>query len=321
MPGHARERGESELLFHGCPKYRGPLTEVEGEVVCAECGFVVEAVARKPFVREEKIYEEELSMLAVKSSFPTSKPDIRDAREEVRRDVARLAKLAKRVESSAWRSRYVSAARFASALAEELRLPSTCLYSALKRVKAVLASGAADGVSTKALTALTLFDAAREGGGRPVSLKDVRRAMRRLGSLVSNYVMFKLNMLLHERGFFKTRPYSAAAYVSYVVDKLKSVVEGDVAAWNTIADRARSLLASLDEDKVVRKNPLVLAATAVYAAWRLLGRGPKLSQRVVAEAVGISEYALRERFLKTFPQLVRCRVRRCAKQRKDQQIA
>lgn len=295
--------------FLRCPECRGPLVEVEGELVCRECGFVVEVVTRKPYVKEERVYEEEFSMIAVKGSFPTSPPDLRGARKEARSDVARLAKLAKRVEGSGWRFRYRTAVRFVTALAERLGLPSAYVYAALKRVRDSLKSGAADGVNTKVLAALALYDAVRSGGGRPVSLKDIKAAMRDVGFRVSNYTVFRSLMILHERGFFKSRSYSAESYLEYVVERLKRAVGARAVDWGKLLEEARSLLASLDKESVVGKSPLVLAATAVYAVWRKVSGEAVISQRIVAEAVGVSEYALRERFLKTFPQLVKRRKR------------
>jgi transcription initiation factor TFIIB len=144
-----------------------------------------------------------------------------------------------------------------------------------------LDKGLVRGRSINAITSAALYAACRESG-TPRTIRDIAEA-----SLVDKKDIARCYRLLLQEINFKMPVANSLTFVSKIAEKtqIPGTIQGD--AIKILADAKQKRLAS-------GKDPMGLAAAALYIACLL--RHEKVTQKDIAEAAGVTEVTVRNRY-------------------------
>ncbi len=168
------------------------------------------------------------------------------------------------------------------------------------------------------LAATSLLLACRiKGNKAPVTLQEVAETLHVLGHRVAPRTIVKMAALAISRGIVNAP--SMRRSEDYVDKMVKQLAESPMLLLrmskagvrsngylNELKKTALQLLAKAPERAKSGKNPYTLAASAIYAADRVLaqrsGREPVITQALLSKTLKIAEYTLREHWVKIFSQ-------------------
>jgi len=269
-----------------------------GEVICGNCGLVIQesAIDKGPewraFTQEEK---ESRSRVGIPTSFSVHDKGLSTAIDRIDRDALgrklplntrlqmwRLRKwqIRSRVHSSIDRN-LAQAMTEIDRLSDKLAIPSAVKERAAIIYRKALDQGLVRGRSIAAIAAASLYAACRLTG-TPRNLKEISEA-----SLVSRKDVARCYRLLL-RELDLTMPIAdPTVYLSKIAEK--AGISGHIQA---------SALKILNEAKQKHisagKDPMGLAAAALYIAAYLAGE--KRTQKEIADAAGVTEVTVRNRY-------------------------
>jgi len=269
-----------------------------GEVICGNCGLVIQesAIDKGPewraFTQEEK---ESRSRVGIPTSFSVHDKGLSTAIDRIDRDALgrklplntrlqmwRLRKwqIRSRVHSSIDRN-LAQAMTEIDRLSDKLAIPSAVKERAAIIYRKALDQGLVRGRSIAAIAAASLYAACRLTG-TPRNLKEISEA-----SLVSRKDVARCYRLLL-RELDLTMPIAdPTVYLSKIAEK--AGISGHIQA---------SALKILNEAKQKHisagKDPMGLAAAALYMAAYLAGE--KRTQKEIADAAGVTEVTVRNRY-------------------------
>ena len=284
-----------------CRECRGHVVQAGDEFVCSSCGVV----ARK--VEEEEKFHLELHIRAPSQlsnglgSFVGDKSDKNSSADFNGVCTVGFAKLLSDnlgVDQSAWNCKAII-----RRVADRLSIPSFVRDNAMALSEKMLAECRANGESGRrttvpAVSAYALLSACRAAGVHQVGSKAVLQAHADMGHRVSRSAL--LQMGLESRT--PLRPADPAALLRTVVGGLGSNarVARRLAKGSTEPGQyfRRLLQTSQAVVSAVRsieegRNPRTIAAGCVYIASREAG-SRAVTQKDVAETMGVAEYTIRE---------------------------
>ena len=186
---------------------------------------------------------------------------------------------------------------------EKLVLPKAVMGDAFTISKSVMEMRRGHGeITIAAIAAFSIINACKRLRVTSVGVKEIMDAHKNLGYNVKASVIIQISINSPIRG----RPRRAEEYLGSVIVHLQPMLNVDVPVgyFNTLHEASRIALESLNGPCRGGHNPRALAATAVYAGEMALAtveeRKRIVSQRQVAECVGVAEYTVRGQFVEMF---------------------
>lgn len=162
-----------------------------------------------------------------------------------------------------------------------ISLPLETLKTAVQILRELITKYNVKGRSMKVVAAAIVLLASRMSS-HPAGLKEIARASGEKSRRIMNYCK-----LVQERLSLKYNPTRSTQRLVCLA--------GTLGLQERVVEVAEKLLNAAYERKItVGKNPTGIAAAAVYIAAVLLGK--KISQREIANALGITEMTLRTRY-------------------------
>jgi transcription initiation factor TFIIB len=269
-----------------------------GEVVCSECGGVVQSKLMdqgpewRAFTQEEK---EERSRTGIPLSFSIHDKGLsttitnigkdafgRSLSVEARLQMLRLRhwQIRSRVHSSIDRNLSQAMAEL-DRLSDRLGLPSPVKEKAAIIYRKALEAGLVRGRSIAAIAAASLYAACRSSS-IPRTLKELAEA-----SIVKKKDIARCYRLLIKELNLKMPVADPVKYVAKISSKL--------GLSESIQRRAIEILRKCQELKACSgKDPVGLAAAALYMA--CVDEGGKITQKEIAEAAEVTEVTIRNRY-------------------------
>jgi len=270
----------------------------KGEIVCGQCGLVLkekvmdEGPEWRAFTREEK---DERSRVGTPISYSVHDKGLSTVIDRVNRDafgrelpaatrlqMLRLRKwqIRARVHSSADRNLAQAMAEL-DRLSDKTHIPSSVKEKAALVYRKSLDRGLVRGRSISAIAAAALYAACRFTG-TPRTLKEVADAsLARKKDVARCYRLLLRELDMH-------MPISEP--VNYV-----SKIGSKVGITEKTQRRAMEILQKADTLKIdAGKDPMGLAAAALYIACVL--EGEKKTQKEIADAAGVTEVTVRNRY-------------------------
>jgi transcription initiation factor TFIIB len=269
-----------------------------GETICGDCGLVVyeQMMDKGPewraFTSEEKASR---SRVGMPTSYSIHDKGLSTNISQVDRD-AFGRKLPQSTRLQMWRLRkwqirsrvHSSVDRnLSQAMSELERLSGKVSISPSLKEKAALIyrkaleKGLVRGRSINAITSAALYAACRESG-TPRTLRDIADA-----SLVDRKDVARCYRLLLQELHFAMPVADSLTYVSKIAEKNRISGRTQGAAIAILADAKRKRFAA-------GKDPMGLAAAALYIA--CLQHNEKITQKDIAEAAGVTEVTVRNRY-------------------------
>jgi transcription initiation factor TFIIB len=269
-----------------------------GETICGDCGLVLyeQMLDKGPewraFTQEEKASR---SRVGMPTNYSIHDKGLSTQISQVDRDAfGRKLPLSTRLQMwrlRKWqiRSRVHSSSdrNLAQAMAELERLASKVSISAPIKEKAAVAyrkaldKGLVRGRSINSIVAASLYAACRKSGA-PKSLSEIAEA-----SLVDKKDVARCYRLLLQELDFHMPISDALTYVSKIAEKNGISGKTQGAAITLLAEaRKRRFLAG--------KDPMGMAAAALYIA--CLQQNEKITQKDIADAAGVTEVTVRNRY-------------------------
>ena len=269
-----------------------------GETICGDCGLVVyeQTMDKGPewraFTQEEKASR---SRVGMPTSYTIHDKGLSTTISQVDRD-AMGRKLPQSTRLQMWRLRkwqirsrvHSSVDRnLSQAMSELERLSSKVSITPPLKEKAALIyrkaldKGLVRGRSINAITSAALYAACRESG-TPRTIRDISEA-----SLVDKKDVARCYRLLLQEIQFKMPVADSLTFVSKIAEKnrIPGKIQGE--AIKILADAKRKRFAA-------GKDPMGLAAAALYIACLMYGE--KVTQKDIAEAAGVTEVTVRNRY-------------------------
>lgn len=269
-----------------------------GETICGDCGLVLyeQMMDKGPewraFTQEEKASR---SRVGMPTSYSIHDKGLSTTISQVDRDaMGRKLPLSTRLQMwrlRKWqiRSRVHSSVdrNLSQAMGELERLSSkVSVTPSLKEKAAVIYRKALDkglvrGRSINAIASAALYAACRESG-TPRTIRDIADA-----SLVDKKDIARCYRLLLQELRFNMPVANSLTFVSKIAEKtqIPGTIQGE--AIKILADAKRKRFAS-------GKDPMGLAAAALYIACLL--HNEKVTQKDIAEAAGVTEVTVRNRY-------------------------
>jgi transcription initiation factor TFIIB len=269
-----------------------------GEIVCSNCGLVIQetAIDKGPewraFTQEEK---ESRSRVGIPTSFSVHDKGLSTAIDRIDRDALgrklplntklqmwRLRKwqIRSRVHSSIDRN-LAQAMTEIDRLSDKLAIPSAVKEKAAVIYRKALDQGLVRGRSIAAIAAASLYAACRLTG-TPRNLKEISEA-----SLVGRKDVARCYRLLLRELDLAMPIADPSVYLSKIAER--AGISGHIQA---------NALKILNEARRKRisagKDPMGLAAAALYIASYLAGE--KRTQKEIADAAGVTEVTVRNRY-------------------------
>jgi transcription initiation factor TFIIB len=295
---HTENESSAESLV--CPECDGPVVsdESQGEIVCADCGLVVDedTVDRGPewraFNSKEKDQKSRVGApttnmmhdqgLSTNIGWQNKDAYGNSLSSNQRQKMQRLRTWNERFRTRDSKERNLKQAlgeidRMASALGlpKNVRETSSVIY------RRALAEDLLPGRSIEGVATASLYAAARQAN-TPRSLDEVTNVSRVEKDEIARtyrYVVRELNL--------EIEPADPVQYVPRFASELEMSDEGE--------RRARELLTAAKEKGIHSgKSPVGLAAAAVYAASLLANE--KVTQKEVSNVANISEVTIRNRY-------------------------
>jgi transcription initiation factor TFIIB len=269
-----------------------------GETICGDCGLVLyeQMLDKGPewraFTQEEKASR---SRVGMPTSYSIHDKGLSTTISQVDRD-AFGRKLPQSTRLQMWRLRkwqirsrvHSSMDRnLSQAMSELERLSGKVSISPSLKEKAALIyrkaleKGLVRGRSINAITSAALYAACRETG-TPRTLRDIADA-----SLVDRKDVARCYRLLLQELHFAMPVADSLTYVSKIAEKNRISGRTQGAAIAILADAKRKRFAA-------GKDPMGLAAAALYIA--CLQANEKTTQKDIAEAAGVTEVTVRNRY-------------------------
>jgi len=268
-----------------------------GEVVCNKCGLVIEdlMLEQKPewraFTPEEtrakartgpltslKKFDKGLSTTfqPYKDTYGRSLP----MRERLKMMRLRKWNIRARVHSSAERN-LSQAMTELTRLSDKLHIPASVGENAAFIYRKALDEGLIRGRSIKSIAAAALYAACRLTR-TPRSLKEVAEASTRSRKDISRFYR-----LLHRELEMNMPVPDPAKYVSKIASKVGLSQKTQNTAIQLLQEASK-------RNAIVGKGPMGMAAATLYIAAAM--NGETITQREVAEAAGVTEVTIRNRY-------------------------
>jgi len=158
------------------------------------------------------------------------------------------------------------------------------------------------------LVGVSLFLACRsEYGARPITLRQIATAMKKLGHKSSYRSMSRAFRMLQKGLRFRLEVRRSEDYVPFVVEKVlqsgkirkRNLARIDQAQYRLLLLRcAVSVLKGMDRFVRGGRSPYALAASSVYVASKIIqsehGLKPVFTQTSISQAAGVDEFTIRE---------------------------
>jgi transcription initiation factor TFIIIB Brf1 subunit/transcription initiation factor TFIIB len=290
----------------GCAQCLGRIVDVGEEMVCSSCGMVT----LKEVIEPQKERVPQLNDYT-KQALGSYLGPIEYASEEMfSRGFASAHSSYRYLKALSDYSHKESTGvyncgRLIERICEKLVLPKVVVGDAVTISKSVMEMRRGHGeITIAAIAAFSIINACKRLRVTSVGVKDIMDAHRNLGYKVKASVIIQISINSSIRG----RPRRAEEYLGSVIVHLQPMLDGDVDVpvgyFNTLHEASRIALESLNGPCRGGHNPRALAATAVYAGEMALatveGRKKIVSQRQIAECVGVAEYTVRGQFVEMF---------------------
>jgi len=299
IPANERARAaayEEYAVLRRCPECRGHLVEAGDELVCTSCGLV----AKKA---EEEKFHLEVSIRAPSQlgSYLGTKEDKDSSADFNGASTVGFAKLLS--DNMGVDSAASNCAAMIRRVAEKLSMPTFARESAVALSEKMLAAGrngrlGRKRMSVPAISAYSILSACRTAGLDRIGSRSVIRAHNDMGQRVTKSALLHLGM----ESPIPLRPADPAALLravlgglesnEAVLKRLKRRGAEPGPYFRRLTEASQTVLASLRE-KGEGRNPRTIAAVSVYLA--SLTIAPRaVTQREVAETVGVAEYTVRD---------------------------
>jgi len=305
----------SSAYLEKCSECSGQIIDAGDEFVCQSCGMVtakeiLEGRERKmPQALDytphalggflgppEQEYEEQQSPLPP-PAFP---------------DAASSFKYLKLVSDFAGKgeSCVYSCAKMIERVCEKLSTPKIVVSQSMVIANKVFELRKRNEITVAAISAYSIITACKIEGITSVGVREVLEAHRALGRRVKATSLIQISL----DSPIKTRARRAEDYLTRVIAHLSSnsglrrrLEEhrmSETVYYNKLYKVAREALSIVEREAMGGHSPCGLAASAVYAAEvalaQLDSRIRFLSQREVAECIGVAEYTVREQYGEIF---------------------
>lgn len=286
-----RKKSEEEDSILRCPQCDSArLREKLGELICQECGTVLdENRAKKDASRRAFTQEEREKVERTGSPITYTKPgrglkteigsgSMNEVSPEKRGQYYRIKKWQRRLDESSER-RMKMALREMERLVDVLGLPESVTEEAARLYEKALEEGVVKGRKIEAVVAALLYLVARNHGV-PRTMSEIADeadvSERRLGKTY-RYVARELDL--------RIVPVNPEDFVARYSSKLG--LEGEIQAL------ARSIIQDArDQDLIAGRSPDSVVASAIYLATLLEDR--EIAQKEIADEVGVTEVTIRK---------------------------
>ena len=299
IPTDARAKAaayEEYAVLRRCPECRGHLVEAGEEWACTSCGLVA-----KTEKTSTEVIGSGRSTSRRLGSYMGTKKDGNSAADFNGTSTVGFAKLLSDnmgVDQAAW-----NCAAIVRRVAEKLSLPAFATENAVAVSEKMLAESRNGQLGKKrtsipAISAYSILSACRTAGLDHIGSMSVIRAHNDMGRKVSKSALLRLGT----ESPVPLRPADPAALLrtvlgglesnEAVLKRLKKRGAEPGPYFRGLLQASQTVLASLRE-KGEGRNPRTIAAVSVYLASQ--GVAPRaVTQREVAEIVGVAEYTVRE---------------------------
>ena len=290
-----------EKNIEKCPECGSTLlveSSETGEIVCGNCGLVIseESYDRGPewraFTPEEKAGKSRVggpvSILHADKGLPTVIDKVgkdafgRKVDLPTRIQMLRLRKWQTRTQyQSPIERNLLQALAELDRIADKLHLPEDLQEEAAEIYRKALGKGLVRGRSISAIVAASVYAACRSYG-RPRSLKEIASVSR----VKKKDIARCYRLLLNELNLTMPIP-DPKAYISKIAAKADAPEKTQTRAIQILNEAEK-------RNAVVGKDPVGLAAAALYIACVLTDE--KKTQKDIAEAAGVTEVTVRNRY-------------------------
>ena len=288
------EEGDTVLTCSECGAQRFEEDSAEGQLVCVECGLIIdenridESAEWRAFNEEEREKKARAGQpltytkhdMGVSTEIGKGSGELYKVSGNKRAQYYRLRKWHKRLTKSKDRNLGFALSELNS-MVSNLNLPESVHEEVARLYEKAVDKGLVRGRSMESIISALLYIVARKQG-TPRTLDEISEASgiekREIGRAY-RYVARELGL--------RILPAKPQDYVPRFAGKLQ--LSGEVQA------RARQILKDArEQDLLSGKGPTGLAAAALYIAAVL--EGEKRTQREVADVVGVTEVTIRNRY-------------------------
>src|SRR2546425_1417365 len=203
-----------------------------------------------------------------------------------------------------------SCAKMIERVCEKLSTPKIVVSQSMVIANKVFELRKRNEITVAAISAYSIITACKIEGITSVGVKEVVEAHRALGRRVKATALIQISL----DSPIKTRARRAEDYLTRVIAHLSSNsglrrklgehMMSETVYYNKLYKVAREALGIVEREAMGGHSPCGLAASAVYAAEVALAQSDSrirfLSQREVAECIGVAEYTVREQYGEVF---------------------
>lgn len=203
-----------------------------------------------------------------------------------------------------------SCAKMIERVCEKLSTPKIVVSQSMVIANKVFELRKRNEITVAAISAYSIITACKIEGITSVGVKEVVEAHRALGRRVKATALIQISL----DSPIKTRARRAEDYLTRVIAhlssnsglrrKLEEHMMSETVYYNKLYEVAREALGIVEREAMGGHSPCGLAASAVYAAEVALAQSDSrirfLSQREVAECIGVAEYTVREQYGEVF---------------------
>lgn len=306
----------AEGYWGKCPECHGTIVDAGEELACTSCGIVSSKEVRETR-KGGPPRAIDFTGQALGGYLGTPESAGRSGSHRRISDSPSSFRYLKLISDYADRedSTVYSCAKMVERVCDRLSIPRSVMGDAVVISKKVLARGGRGrSHPTAAVSAFAIITACRMGGVTSVGVREVVNAHKELGRKVRTSQLLRLAT----DSPVAMPPRVPEDYLTRVVARLNSnarLLRGLRSAslnaslhFNRLRDTARLVIGLLDGPTRSGRSPCAMAATSVYAAEVILakaeGRRMTLSQRDLAETVGVAEYTVREQYRDIFRPVV-----------------
>src|SRR5712692_3785239 len=302
----------SSSYLEKCSECSGQIIDAGDEFVCQSCGMVT---AKEVLEGRERKTPQALDYTPHALGGYLGPPEQVDEEQSpppAFPDASSSFKYLKLVSDYAGKgeSCVYSCAKMIERVCEKLSTPKIVVSQSMVIANKVFELRKRNEITVAAISAYSIITACKIEGITSVGVKEVIEAHRALGRRVKTTSLIQISL----DSPIKTRARRAEDYLTRVIAhlssnsglrrKLEEHMMSETVYYNKLYEVAREALGIVEREAMGGHSPCGLAASAVYAAEvalaQLDSRIRFLSQREVAECIGVAEYTVREQYGEVF---------------------
>ncbi len=301
----------SSSYLEKCSECSGQIIDAGDEFVCQSCGMVT---AKEVLEGRERKLPQALDYTphALGGYLGPPEQEYEEQSPPAFSETSSSFKYLKLVSDFAGKGEgcVYSCAKMIERVCEKLSTPKIIVSQSMVIANKVFGLRKRNEITVAAISAYSIITACKIEGITSVGVKEVVEAHRALGRRVKATSLIQISL----DSPIKTRARRAEDYLTRVIAHLSSnsglrrrIEEqrmSETVYYNKLYQVAREALGIVEREAMGGHSPCGLAASAVYAAEvalaQLDSRIRLLSQRDVAECIGVAEYTVREQYGEIF---------------------